>query len=90
MKQPDILFVKPGSQKEVYGNTSAYDLTAYEPPLWASLLAAFMRDREYSVHLVDAEVEQWSHLETAEYIYNVDPLLVVISVSPVRPSNHPV
>ena len=86
MGRPDILFVKPGSQKGVYGKASAYDMTAYEPPLWASLLAGFMREKGYAVELLDAEIEQWSHEETAEQIKLINPLLVVISVSGSNPS----
>lgn len=86
MSRPDIVLVKPGSQKAIYGKTSDYDLTAFEPPLWASLLAAFLRDREYNVVLLDAEIEHWSHRETAEKIRDINPLLAVVSVSGSNPS----
>ena len=86
MYSPDILIIKPGSQKKLYGDLSAYNLTAIEPPLWASLLAGYLRDLEYSVELLDAEVEQLGHEETAEKIRDIKPLLAVMSVSGSNPS----
>ncbi|MEO5345700.1 MAG: radical SAM protein [Magnetococcus sp. YQC-9] len=86
MSRPDVLFVKPGSQKGVYGKTSDFGLTAFEPPLWASLLAGFLRVQGYAVEVCDAEVEGLSHAATADRIRAVDPLLVVIAVSGSNPS----
>ena len=59
MGKLDIVLVKPGSQKALYGELSAFNLTAIEPPLWGALLAAVLRDQGYSVELFDAEVENW-------------------------------
>jgi len=57
MPQTDVVLIKPGSQKLLYGELTDFQLTALEPPLWAALLAAFMRDQGYSVALYDAEAE---------------------------------
>ena len=86
MKKLDILFVKPGSQKEIYGQLSAYELTAIEPPLWASLLAAYLRKKGFSVALLDAELENLTYAQTARYIKDADPLLAAIVVSGTNPS----
>lgn len=86
MCSPDILIVKPGSQKKIYGKLSSFTLTAIEPPLWASLLAGYLRGIGHSVVLCDAEVEEWGHEETAENIREINPLLAVISVSGSNPS----
>lgn len=82
----DIVLVKPGSQKQLYGELSAFNLTAIEPPLWAALLCAYMRERGYSVLLYDAEVENWSYEETAQKIKEANPILAAISVSGTNPS----
>ena len=84
--RPDVLLVKPGSQKQLYGTLGDYDLTAIEPPLWASLLAGYLRDLGYAVVLKDAEVERWSYAETARQIAGINPLSAVISVSGTNPS----
>lgn len=86
MTRPDCLLIKPGSQKQLYGELNAFALTAIEPPLWASLLAAYLRGLGYAVDLRDAEVEQWSHEEAARQIKEIKPVLVVISVSGSNPS----
>ena len=86
MSSVDIVLVKPGSQKQLYGELSAFNLTAIEPPMWAALLAAYMREHGYSVVLYDAEVENWSYEVTAQKIKDANPTLAVISVSGTNPS----
>lgn len=82
----DALIIKPGNQKQLYGDLDAYSLTAYEPPLWAALLAGYLRQAGHSVDLLDAEVEQLNFTETARRISAAGPDLAVISVSGTNPS----
>jgi Fe-S oxidoreductase len=82
----DILFLKPGNQKMLYGKLTDLDLTAIEPPMWGGLLAAHMRQKGYSVELLDAEVQEWTHEEAARQIAERKPLLAVLSVSGTNPS----
>jgi radical SAM superfamily enzyme YgiQ (UPF0313 family) len=82
----DVVLVKPGSQKQLYGELSSFRLTAIEPPMWAALLAAVLEREGFSVGLVDAEVENWSYRQTAEYIARSEPDLSVIVVSGTNPS----
>lgn len=82
----DILIIKPGSQKQIYGELSLFNLTAIEPPFWAALLAGYLRSLGYSALIYDAEVEEWSYQETAEKIKEVNPSLAMISVSGSNPS----
>ena len=86
MHKIDIVLIKPGSQKQLYGDLSNFNLTAIEPPLWAALLAAYLRNRGYSVVLYDAEAENWSYEETAQKAVAADPLLVAVVVSGSNPS----
>ncbi len=86
MKTPDILFIKPGSQKKLYGDLSDFELTAIEPPLWAALLAAFIRNQGYSIELLDAEVASMSPKETAEKAFAYGSILTVVVVSGTNPS----
>ena len=55
MKNVDIVLVKPGNQKQLYGELSAFGLTAIEPPLWVALWGGFLRKLGYSVVVYDAE-----------------------------------
>jgi anaerobic magnesium-protoporphyrin IX monomethyl ester cyclase len=85
-KQLDILLVKPGSQKELYGKLSESSLTAIEPPLWAGLMATFLRRKGYSVQIIDSEAEQLSPSEVTDRISKINPSLVGIIVSGTNPS----
>ena len=82
----DIVLLKPGSQRQLYGKLSDMGLTGIEPPLWGALLAGFLREKRYSVALLDAEVEGWTYDETAAKIAEIDPLLAAVVVSGTNPS----
>lgn len=86
MSRVDIVLVKPGSQKQLYGELGTLQLTAIEPPLWGAVLAGFLREQGYSVVLYDAEVENWDYEETARKIQEVNPRLAAIVVSGTNPS----
>ena len=86
MHQFDIVLVKPGSQKQLYGELSGFELTAVEPPLWGAILAGYLRQKGYSVVLLDAEVEGWSCEEAARRVVELRPLLAVVVVSGANPS----
>jgi len=82
----DIILVKPGSQKQIYGDLSGFALTGIEQPLWAALLAAQLRAQGYTVQLLDAEVERLSYAETAQVMADADPVLACVVVSGTNPS----
>ncbi len=82
----DAVLVRPGGGKALYGHLGAFDLTAVEPPLWAALHAACLRDKGYAVALMDSVVEGWDQQTTARRIKEIDPRLVLIMVSGSNPS----
>lgn len=82
----DLVIIKPGSQKKLYGQLSDFQLTGLEPPLWGALLTAFLRQRGYGVELLDAELEGWDWPTTARMALEAAPRLVLISVSGSNPS----
>ncbi|OGT67525.1 MAG: B12-binding domain-containing radical SAM protein [Gammaproteobacteria bacterium RIFCSPLOWO2_02_FULL_42_9] len=87
LKKPvDIILLKPGSQKQLYGDLSDFELTAIEPPLWGAVLASYLLEKGYVVELFDAEIESWSYLETAQFIKEMNPTLATIVVSGTNPS----
>ncbi|MBF0512688.1 MAG: B12-binding domain-containing radical SAM protein [Desulfovibrionaceae bacterium] len=86
MSALDIILVKPGSQRQVYGELSSFDLTAIEPPLWPALLAGFLRAKGYSVAVLDAEAENLSPEQTAKAVSDAGPLLAAVVVSGTNPS----
>lgn len=81
-EKTDILIIKPGSQKELYGDLSE-NLTGLEPPLWAALIAAFLRNKGYSVRLLDAEIEPEG---IQEALLGRKPRFIAVAVSGTNPS----
>lgn len=81
----DVLFVTPPSRLEVYQKLSA-DYAAIEPPVWSGLIAYFIRERGYSVRMLDAEAQGLSHDQTAQRIADLDPRLIVYMIYGQQPS----
>lgn len=82
----DLLNVNVGnSRKKVYQELSE-DYSALEPPFWAALTAGFMRNRGYSVKILDANAENLTHEETCELINDYNPKLTNIIVYGQHPS----
>src|SRR5204862_5565183 len=52
----DLVVVNPNGRATVYQSLGA-SLAAVEPPVWAGLLATFVRTRGFSTAIVDAEAE---------------------------------
>ena len=50
----DLLLVNPGNRSLIYQGLGER-LTATEPPLWARLIAGYVRDRAFSVEIMDRE-----------------------------------
>lgn len=53
-------------------------LAAIEPPIWAGLIATFIRQHNFSVVILDANAENLSIEETSKTIIDINPLLVAI------------
>ena len=85
MNRLDVLLVNPSNRKQEYGILGT-SLAAFEPPIWTALLAAFIREKGYSVAILDADAERWSQKETADKIVEYNPLLVGISAVGANPS----
>jgi len=85
MQRVDLVIVNPGARAQMYGELGRW-LSGIEPPLWCALTAAFVRERGYSVQIIDAEAENWSPEETAQKIAECNPILADIIVLGSNPS----
>lgn len=85
MDKLDLLLINPGAREQVYG-TLGGSLSGIEPPLWCGLIAAFIREKGYSVKIIDAEAENLSPKQTAQIIAELQPLLAAIIVLGSNPS----
>ena len=81
----DLVLVNPGARTEIYQSLGKR-LTAVENPMWAGLIATFVRRRGYSVEIVDAEADELAPSQMADRIADIKPRLVAIVVYGHQPS----
>jgi anaerobic magnesium-protoporphyrin IX monomethyl ester cyclase len=81
----DLLLINPNLRDRIYQELGE-ELTAIEPPLWCRLIAGFVRDRGYSVEIIDAEAEGWGPEAVAGKVAERHPQLVGMIVFGHQPS----
>lgn len=81
----DLLLINPANRKRIY-QSLASDLTAIEPPIWAGLMATFVRQKGYSVQIIDACADNLAPEEIADRVATIKPLLTAIVVYGHQPS----
>ncbi len=84
-KQLDLVLVNPANHKQIYQSLSA-ELAALEPPVWASLMATFVRQKGFSVQILDATAEGLSAPAAAQRVSEMKPRLVAVVVYGQQPS----
>ncbi|MEZ0370650.1 MAG: B12-binding domain-containing radical SAM protein, partial [Candidatus Sericytochromatia bacterium] len=52
----DLLLISPGSRMKIYQNLGK-SLTAVEPPVWAGLMATYIRNKGFRPAILDTEAE---------------------------------
>src|SRR5204863_6640588 len=81
----DLVLVNPGSRMKIYQSLGAR-LTAVENPVWAGLIATFVRNKGFSVVIIDAEADELTPEQTAERVIALKPSLIAIVVYGHQPS----
>jgi anaerobic magnesium-protoporphyrin IX monomethyl ester cyclase len=81
----DLVLVNPGNLELIY-QSLASDLSAIEPPVWAGLMATFVRRKGHSVAIVDANAERLTPEETAVRVSDFNPTLTAVVVYGHQPS----
>jgi radical SAM superfamily enzyme YgiQ (UPF0313 family) len=84
-KNVDLLLINPGGGKKMYGDLRA-SIAAIEPPIWAALIAAVVRQKGFSARIIDAEAENFSDSYIVEQIAEDAPGLVVVGAVGANPS----
>lgn len=85
MNDVDVIFVTPRSRIEIYQELSN-EYAAIEPPVWSSLIAQYLINKNFNVRILDAEAENLTHEETAKKIIDASPKLVVFMIYGQQPS----
>ena len=75
----DVLFVNPGSAKDVYQSLST-DYSGIGTPYWALLLSQSCRSQGYKVGILDILAEQLSREEAVKRIQDSNPRLIAFCV----------
>jgi anaerobic magnesium-protoporphyrin IX monomethyl ester cyclase len=83
--QVDLVLVNPANQSQIYQNLAS-TFSAIEPPVWALIMAAFVRRHGYSVRVIDACAEGWGAEEVAREIAATNPVLTAVVVYGQQPS----
>ena len=81
----DLVICNPAAAHGIYGPLGS-GLIAVEQPQWARIIAAYVRDRGYSVAIVDAEAMGYEAATAAEVIAELEPKLICIAVYGHQPS----
>lgn len=81
----DLVLINPSSRTQNYQSLGP-TLAAIEPPVWAGLIATFVRKRGFSVEIIDAEAEELSPQQTAERVVYLSPVLTAGVVYGHQPS----
>lgn len=80
----DVCLLKSPDSGLVYQNLSEF--AAIEVPVWAALMANYLRKRNYSVEILDAEAEHLTLEQTARRIADIDARLTIFIVYGHQPS----
>lgn len=81
----DLVLINPGTGSLTYQDLAS-NLTAVEPPLWAGLIATYVRNRGFSVKIIDAEAERFDAIGVADRVGDDNPQLVAMVVYGHQPS----
>lgn len=80
-----LLLVNPGGREKIYQQLGG-EFTAIEPPLWCRLIAGYVRDRGFSVEIIDSEALDIGSENLARMIAERRPKLVGMIVFGHQPS----
>ena len=73
----DVVLIAPGDREEIYQSLGK-DHSAIEPPVWTGLLATFLRNRGFSVNVIDANAENLKANDVANRVTDINPYLTAL------------
>ena len=83
--QLDLVLVNPGNRAQIY-QSLASTLAAIEPPVWAGLLATFVRHKGFSVQILDVNADDLTPEQAADRIAEMNPTLTAVVAYGQNPS----
>lgn len=76
-KDIDIVLINPGDRTQIYQSLGD-ELSAVETPVWAGLIATFLRKHGISAEIIDANAQKFTPELTADRACDLNPLLIAI------------
>src|SRR3990167_10427565 len=84
-RQLDLLLINQGGREKIY-QMLANEYASVENPVWAGLMATFVRRKGFSVDILDANALNLSPQEVAEKVSEINPLLTAMVIYGQQPS----
>jgi len=84
-EQLDLLLINPANRKKIYQSLST-TMSAIEPPVWAGLMATYVRGKGFSVNIIDMGAVDVTTTDVAQMVKEMNPRLVSIVVYGHQPS----
>ena len=81
----NIVLINPGSRKQIFQDLGL-EAAAIEPPFWIAVMASYLREKGFSVTVIDANAENLAPDETAQRVQSLSPLLSAVIVYGSQPS----
>lgn len=81
----DVIIINPSAIDQIYQSLSR-EYAAIEPPIWAGLIANYLRNEKHSVDIIDAEAEWLTPVQAAQKAIDADAKLIAIIVYGQQPS----
>ena len=81
----DLVLIHPGHRTRIY-QSLGNEITAIETPIWAGLVANFVRHKGFSVAIIDGEAENLSPEQVVQRVVDMKPLLAAVVVYGHQPS----
>ncbi|MHC4743240.1 MAG: B12-binding domain-containing radical SAM protein [Planctomycetota bacterium] len=85
MEKTDLVLINPGGKKEAYGDLR-FVFSAIEPPIWAALIAGFVRQKGFSVEIIDTEAQVFTDEQIVRAVARREAVLVAIGAVGSNPS----
>ena len=81
----DVVLINPGNRKQIF-QSLGLEAAAIEPPFWIAVIAAYLRNKDFSVTIIDANAENLAPEETAMRTKTLGPLCTAVIVYGSQPS----
>jgi radical SAM superfamily enzyme YgiQ (UPF0313 family) len=82
-EQLDLLLVFPNNRLRAYGSLAS-DVAAVTPPVQSGMTAAYVRERGYTVRILDADALEWLPEQVGREVASARPQLVMLSTDHVN------